>query len=151
LKQLAQCELLRSAAANSLVEIALVMPFLMAVLFGVVDFGRMYFMAMEVAGAAEAGALYGVSNHSDTAGMKSAATLSAPDVPGLTVPTPTYGCECSNGSNYSASCTSTPTCTSNVVYRVTVTVSATYTPFFPWPSIPASIPLSNTVVMRTSN
>jgi hypothetical protein len=105
---------------------------------------------VEIAGAASAGAEYGVTNPTDTAGMKTAAQDDAPNVPSLSVTTPTYGCECSDGTGYSASCTSAPTsCTYNVVYKVTVTVSATYTPLVPWPHVPSSLTMTNTAEMRS--
>ncbi len=141
----------REECGASLVELAVMLPLFLLLLFGAVDFGRAYYLAEEVAGAARAGAEYGAENPTDTTGITKAATDDAPDVAGLSVATPTYGCECSNGTSFTASCTSTPTCANNVVYRVTVTVSATYTPLFPWPKIPSTISLSSTAVMRSGN
>lgn len=134
---------------SSLVELSLVAPFLILLLLGAVDFGRAYFLGMEVAGAAHAGAEYGAQNPTDTTGIRTAATNDAPDVPNLTIATPTYGCECSDGTSYSASCSTTPTCSSNVVYRVKVTATATYSPWFPWPGIPSSMTLTNSAIMRS--
>jgi hypothetical protein len=75
-------------------------------------------------------------------------------VPGLSVGTPTYGCECADGSSYSASCASTPkSCPNslNVVYRVNVTVSGTYKPLFPWPGMPSSsMTISSSASMRSA-
>ncbi len=134
---------------GSLVELALTLPLLFLLLLGAIDFGRAYYLAMEIAGAAHAGAEYGAQYPTDTAGMQAAATADAPDVPGLTVNTPSYGCECSDGTSFSASCTTTPTCTTNVVYRATVSVSATYKPIIPWPKLPSSISLSSSATMRS--
>ena len=134
---------------GSLVELSLTLPLFFLLLFGAVDFGRAYYLAMEIAGAAHAGAEYGAQNPTDTAGMQAAATADAPDVPGLTVTMPSYGCECSDGTSFSANCTTTPMCTTNVVYRVTVSVSATYKPIIPWPEIPSSMILSNSATMRS--
>lgn len=134
---------------GSLVEMALTLPLLFLLLFGAVDFGRAYYLAMEVAGAAHAGAEYGAQNPTDIAGIRTAALTDAPDVPGLTVSTPSFGCECSDGTSFSASCTVAPSCTYNVVYRVTVSVSASYKPLIPWPSIPSSMTLTNSATMRS--
>jgi Flp pilus assembly protein TadG len=134
---------------SSLVETALVTPFLLLLAVGALDLGRAFYLANEIAGAAQAGAEYGMQNPTDTTGMRAAATSNAPDVPGLQVATPQYGCECSDGTSYSANCSSTPSCSTNVVYRVNVTVSDTYTPTFPWPGIPSSFHLSNTASMRS--
>lgn len=135
---------------SSLVETALVIPVLLLMLFGAVDFGRAFYLSMEVSGAAQAAAEYGVQSPTDTVGMQTAATQDAPDVSNLSVTTPTYGCECADGTGYSASCSTVPTCTgSNLVYRVNVSVSTNYSPWFPWPGIPSRLPIANSASMRS--
>jgi Flp pilus assembly protein TadG len=134
---------------SSLIEVALVTPVLLLLLLGTFDFGLAFFTAIEVAGAAHAGAEYGIQNPSDSAGIQAAAIADAPDVSGLTISTSAYGCECSDGTAFSATCSSTPSCTNNVVYRVTVNASTTYKPLFPWPGIPSAIPLSQSATMRS--
>lgn len=139
-----------SEEGSSIVEVALAVPVLLALMVGVVDFGRAYYLAMEVAGAAHAGAEYGVQSPSDATGIKAAAAADAPDVPNLTVATPVYGCECSDGTSFSTSCVNKPTCTANnVVYSVKVTVSASYKTLFPWPGLPSTMPISNSATMRS--
>ncbi|MFT4111379.1 TadE/TadG family type IV pilus assembly protein [Silvibacterium sp.] len=134
---------------SSLIEAALVMPALLFLLAGAADFGRAYSIANEVSAAAHAGALYGIHNLSDTAGMADAVTADASDLPGLTTTT-TYGCECFDGTSVVAGCTTPPTtCTQNYVNYVKVTASDTYTPIFPYPGIPSSIVLQNTVILRS--
>jgi len=145
--------LLREESGASLVELALILPLLIAMLFGVIDLGKMYFLSMEVANAAEAAAVYGSKNPTQTTYMQNVATKAAPDVGTLTT-SASYGCECGSGTGFVANCTSTPTCSDNVVYRVTVTASASYTPLLPWWSVlknasnPGTITISNTAVMR---
>jgi Flp pilus assembly protein TadG len=142
---------LRSERGTSLVETALLVPSLMMVLMGAIDFGRAYYLANEVAGAAQAGAVYGSTNITDTTGMTNAAKYDAPDVSGLGV-TPSWGCECSDGTKSSASCSSTPTgCSANVVYYATVTATATYTPMFPWKGINNSMTIARSSTMRSVN
>jgi Flp pilus assembly protein TadG len=141
---------LRDERGASLVEMAALTPLFMLLLFGALDFGRAYYLSTEVAGAAHAAAIYGSENPTDTAGMKTVAKDDAPNVSTLSVTTPTYGCECSDGTGYSANCATTPTCTSTTeVYRVNVTVSATYTPLFPWPGIPSTMSFSSSASMRS--
>lgn len=142
--------LLRDEHGASVVELAALLPLFSLMLLGAIDFGRAYYLQMEIGGAAHAAASYGSQNPSDTTGMQTAAQDDAPNVPSLSVGTPTYGCECADGSNYSASCSSTPSCSSNnEVYRVNVTVTATYRPLFPWPGVPSSMSLSSTASMRS--
>ena len=140
----------RRDTGSSLVELALTIPFFLLLLSGVIDFGRAFYMSMEIAGAAQAGASYGSQHPSDLAGIQSAAQQDAPDVTGLTVNTPLYGCECSDGTKYVANCSTKPTCTNNVVYRVSITAATTYHPLIPWPGVPSTINISRTAVMRGS-
>jgi Flp pilus assembly protein TadG len=144
-------DLLRVEQGASLVELAILLPLFMLLLFGAIDFGRAYYMTIEVAGAAHAAAVYGSQNPTDTAGMKTAAQDDAPNVSSLSVGTPTYGCECSDGTDYSANCSTAPSCSSTTeVYRVNVTVTGTYTPLFPWPGIPSSLSFSSSASMRSA-
>lgn len=148
------CGLLRGEDGASLVELAVLLPMFGLLLFSAVDFARAFYVGIEIAGAAHAGALYGAQSPSDTVGITAAAQDAAPDVTGLSVGTPTYGCECAIASStYVANCPAAtkPSCSSsNLVYRVTVTVTGTYTPLFPWPGVPSSIPFSSTAQMRSS-
>jgi Flp pilus assembly protein TadG len=134
---------------SSVLELSLITPLLLLLLFGAIDVGRAYYLSMEVVGAAHAGATYAVGRPSDTTGIRAAALADAPDVPGLTVSTPTYGCECSDGGSYSANCGTTPTCSNNVVYLVKVTATATYKSWFPWPGLPPTFSMSNSASMRS--
>lgn len=138
----------------ALVELAFVTPILLVLVIGAVDFGRAYYVDLEVENAAHAGAEYGSLNPTLTAGIATAARQSAPDLSNLTVMAPTWGCECSDGSSYSANCATMPVCTanstrgSNVVHRVQVKTKAVYTPLVPWPGIPSSITLTGEATMR---
>lgn len=143
--------LLRGEHGGSLVEMALMVPMFVLLLFAAVDLGRAIYLSTEIEGAAHAAAAYGSQNPTDTTGMTTAAQDDAPDVPNLQVGTPTYGCECSDGSSYSANCATSPSCPSNnVVYRVNITVSGTYRPLLAWPGFPSSIPLSSSASMRSA-
>lgn len=135
---------------SSVIELALLLPFLLLLLVAAVDFGRGYYASIEVSSAAEAGALYGTLNTTNTAGMQAAAKLDAKDITSLTA-VATYGCECSDGTSIVVSCTTQPTCTANPVNYVQVTTSATYTPILRFPGISASYPLKGLARMRAGN
>lgn len=140
--------MLRNEDGASLVELAFVLPLFPLLLFGALDFGRAFYLSVEVAGAAHAAALYGSQNPTDTAGIRQAALLDAPDVPNLSAGTPVYGNECSDGTKYTSG-SATLTCPSNnQVSRVDVTVTGTYSPLIPWPGVPSSLPLSSSASMR---
>jgi len=134
---------------SSLVEVAVVLPMLLLILIGVVDLGRYFYLANEVAGAAHSGAMYGSQHASDTTNMVNAAKLDAPNVSGLVV-NATWGCKCSDGTNPSVSCTATPSCSTNVVYYSTVKATANYSALFPWQGIPSPLTLTSSVTMRSN-
>lgn len=153
MKRLNGCNLLRAEQGGSLIELAFLLPLFLLLAFGAIDAGRAFYLSIEIAGAARAGAVYGSTNPTDTTGIKTAAQDDAPDVPNLSVSTPTYGCECATDSTtYSASCSKTPSCASGdtVVYRVNVTVTGTYTPVIPWKGINSSWSFSNSATMRSA-
>jgi Flp pilus assembly protein TadG len=148
--------ILQSESGTSLIEMALLLPILFLLLMGTVDFGRAYYLEIEVSRAANTGALYGSQNPTDLTGMQSAATLDAADVSGLTS-TAAYGYECSDGTQRSAtcsssSCTTTPVaptgCGSNAVYYIQVNTSVSYSALFPYPGIPTPIVLRGQATMR---
>lgn len=146
-------DLLRSDAGASLVEMAILLPLFMLLMAIAVDLGRAYYLVLELQGAANAAAVYGIQNPTDSAGMSTAAQDNAPNVPGLTVGTHSYGCECSDGTSYvvNSTCGSTPACTGlTQVYRVNVTVTATYKPLFPWPAIASTMSFSSSASMRSA-
>ncbi len=150
----ARGERIRSQRGSSLVELAIVIPFLVLLALGAIDFGRAFYLSIEVANAARAGAQYGVKNPSDVPGMKLAAQNDAHDVLNLDPPVATWGCECSDGSASVANCASPPTCpggSSSPIYLVDyvqVNTSAAYRPIIAWPGIPVSVPMSGQAKMR---
>ena len=140
-----------SEVASSLIELALVLPVLFLLLLGVFDFGRGYYLAIEISQAAHNAAIYGSQNPTDTTGMQYAAVADAADVPNFTISSviATYGCECSDGSLPVASCTINPSCGSmNVVDYVQVNTSASYSALFPYPGIPSPLTLRGSARMR---
>ena len=141
----------------ALVELALLVPFLLLLFIGAIDFGRAYYVGLQVANAAHAGAEYAsYSQSASTANIRAAAQAAAPDV-GLATPTVSYSCECSDGSSVvsSSNCSAAPpACGANgtrsgtPVYMAKVTTSATYTPLMPWPGIPSTITFTKTAAVR---
>ncbi|ADW70656.1 TadE/TadG family type IV pilus assembly protein [Granulicella tundricola] len=132
-----------------MVETALLMPVLLLVLVGVVDFGQAYYVEIEVGSAAQSGAAYGVLNPTDTAGMQSAALLDASDVPTMTA-VATYGCECSDGTGGSVSCGVSPNCLVNMVNYIDVSTSVNFKPMMVYPLVPATMVLKGHSRMRVA-
>lgn len=144
---------LRDESGQSLLETAFTASLLVLLLAAAADFGRAFYKNIEVKGAARAGASYGATDPGDTTGMQNAAKAAAGDIASDSSfsAAASWGCECYSGSTPTIpgpdSCT-TPSCGENVVDYVSVTVSDRYTPLFPWPGIPSTIPMSSTVTMR---
>lgn len=139
-----------SDSGTSLIELALVLPVLLLLLTGAVDFGRAYYLDIEVTHAAHAAALYGSQNPSDTVGMQNAAVADAVDVPTFSTSSVSvsYGCECSDGSSAVVGCTTAPICSTNIVSYVQVDTSMTYSAMLPYPGIPSPLTLRGTARMR---
>lgn len=137
------------------VELALLFPVLALLMFGSIDLGRAYFVGLEVADAAHAGAEYGAQNPTDATGISAAATNSAKNLQNLNV-TSSWGCECSDGSSFTANCAPALTCVgnanrgANVVHRMQVQAQSVYTTWVPWPGIPSSITVTKTATVRST-
>jgi Flp pilus assembly protein TadG len=127
----------RDTEGSGLVEFALIFPVFMILLAGAVDYGRAYYVALDLSAAAQAGALYGSQNPTDTAGMISASREGAAELAGLNA-TATYGCECPDGSSAVASCTAPPACANNYVNYVDVVATAPYVPIITLPGMPSA-------------
>ncbi len=144
----------RAQRGSSLIELAcFVTVMFVPILFLSVDFGRAYYMNIEVTNAARAGAQYAVSDPSaSVANIQSAATADVtPDLSGMTA-VATTGCMCSDGSLAQSPCGgSPPTCSGSVrlVNFVQVNTQITYTPIFPYPWLPSTIVLKGQALYPT--
>jgi hypothetical protein len=132
---------------SATLELAAVVSFLTLCLVGAIDLGRAYYLNLEMTSAAEAGAIYGISNPSDLSGMQTAAQSDAPDIPGMTA-TASYGCECPDGTSGQPSCQAIPDCPDNYVEYVNVATSASYNLMIKWPGMASSIALTGNSRMR---
>ncbi|HEV2388218.1 MAG TPA: TadE/TadG family type IV pilus assembly protein [Candidatus Acidoferrales bacterium] len=153
----------RSQAGQSIAEVALLTPILLAMLLGAVEFGRYAYIGILVGSAARAGAAYAtehLANAGNTAAIQQAADNdyqnNGQNQALLTV-TSTDTCGCDNGSYpiVTQSCFpgtggAPPTCSpgSHWVVVVSVTASGTYSSLFTYPWIPNSITLTRTSTMR---
>jgi Flp pilus assembly protein TadG len=86
--------------AQSLVELALLMPLFIAILLGSAAFARFAWASVLTSNAARAGAAFGaesLNNAGNTAGVRAAAAADSVNLTGLTTAPPTISCACSNG------------------------------------------------------
>lgn len=158
-----------SERGQSLLEVALLTPLLLALLVGTIEFGRYAYLSILVGNAARAGAAYGAqslpqsvdgtaiqtaANNDFQNNGQSTSTLAinggAPD--GTYV---SCGCD-SGGTITSAICSTTTnasagTCASgHWVVMVSVKASATFNSLFNYPGIPKSITVVRTATMRVT-
>ena len=147
-------------SGQSIVEVALMLPFLLLLLLGVIEVGRFLYIGILVGNAARAGAAYGTQSlvkSVDTAGIAVAADNdfqnNGQSVGNLTVAS-SVSCGCdSSGTITTAACTGTGagTCAAGQwAVTVSVTASGTFNALFNYPGIPTSISLSKTAVMRVN-
>lgn len=139
---------LKDDTGSSLVELALILPVFLVLLVGAIDFGRAYYIALEVQAASHAGAVYGIQHVGDSDGIESAAEAGSGNLSGLSTSS-TYGCECSDGTNASDHCAVTPACTYNYVTYVNVTTTVSYSPVLPYPGIAPSITITRATRLRS--
>jgi Flp pilus assembly protein TadG len=153
--------ILPSASGQSLLEVALLLPMLLALLLGVIELGRYAYISILVGSAARAGAAYGAQNlvlSVDTAGILAAADNdfqnNGQNTASLTVSSVT-SCGCDNSGTITGFACSTSanlaagTCTpGHWVVMVSVTASGTFNSLFNYPGIPKSLTVSNTATLR---
>ena len=133
---------------SSFIELAILLPSMLMLCCGTMDFARVVYAATEIAGAARAGVQYGAltpGNSGDTSGMALAAKTDAADLGSSVTASASNFCTC-NGSTVDCS----STCTGGVTPEgyVSVTANYTFTTALPYPGLPQSISLSRTAKMR---
>jgi len=132
-----------SQRGSNLIEFALLVTFVLVPLFLLtIDFGRAYYISIEVSDAARTAAQYGMAQPgASLTTIQNAATADvSADLTGMTAVAAT-GCMCSDGTSAQAPCGGTPpSCTGSVrlITYVQVNTSYTYTPIFKVPGLPAS-------------
>ena len=129
----------RTDAGGALVELALVLPVLILVFVGTVDFGRVFYASQSLTNAARAGAQYGAASPAqsgDFAGMEATA-VAATNTTGITAAASRL-CQCASDTGvFSATTPVANTCTApaavscpgggHLVITVTVTTTKTFT------------------------
>jgi Flp pilus assembly protein TadG len=142
--------MIRDEGGQSLLEMAILAPFLLLLTIGIIDIGRYTFVAVAVANSARAGAEYGSQNLATTldyTGMQTAAQNDAGSISGFTV-SGTSMCVCSDGT--ASTCLPTDCSSSHRLTYVSVTSSATINALIKYPGIDQPITIQRTVKMQVS-
>jgi Flp pilus assembly protein TadG len=131
-------------------EAALLVPLMLLMCCGAMDFLRVVYAGIEIANAARAGVQFGAltpGNSGNTAGMAQAAVNDAADLgSGNVTATASNFCACT-GVSGTVSCTSTCTGATPDGY-VSVTANYTFNTLVRCPGVPQQVVLSRTAKMR---
>lgn len=84
----------RRRQGQSLVELGVALPFVLLLMLGTLDLGRMFFDYIELRNAVREAAAYGSRNPTDTAGIKSRVTSHGGFAAGATVSDPAFTGSC---------------------------------------------------------
>jgi len=133
-----------------MVELAVVLPVLVLLAIGVMDYGRVYFTSIAVANAARAGAEWGASGstgaYQDDARIQSFAQLDGAEAAPITI-TSNHVCKCGGTT---VTCAGT-TCSGGYgvpIVLVEVTASKTVALLIKYPGLPTSVTITRTATFR---
>ncbi|HVA82516.1 MAG TPA: TadE family protein [Candidatus Binataceae bacterium] len=150
--------LLRNSAApgQSIIEAALIAPILMFILLVVVEAGRMMYLSIALAHAAEAGAVYGATLTTDgnLTGMQSTATndVQSSGLFSNLYPNNAFAaaasnfCQCADGT--ATSCTNNTCASGQFAVFVQVKTSANYSTLVTYPGLPAAFAMNSQATQR---
>ena len=131
--------LMGEGRGQSLVELALLLPVLLILVLGTIDFGRVFFAYISVTNAARNGADYAAEGQAATADLDGIRTTALADTGDLPNTSPTNpGVAVATGTD------------SQGRLYADVTVSYAFTTLFPWPGIPDSLDVQRTVRARVA-
>jgi len=147
----------RSLSGQSAVELAIVAPVLILMLLAAADFGRVFYLSVEVNNAARTGVQYGAQNSGDasdtgpTGKIVQAAKSDATDISGFSA-TASEFCQCPAGTSSvsTVACptgTDPPPCSDMRIY-VKVDTAATFNTIVSWPGIPSPVVVNGSAQMR---
>jgi Flp pilus assembly protein TadG len=142
-----------SEAGSALAEIAIVLPILVAVIIGGVDFARVFFATTEMTNAVRAAAQWGSVSEANAANSTVIGQIvagAAPDISGISVSSAKV-CQCATDAGVIDAPTDCATpCGSgkHQLINASVTATKTFNTIFRYPGILSSLSLSRTAKMR---
>ena len=135
---------------TSLVEMTILVPVMLLMCCGTMDFARIVYAGITIANSARAGVQFGAvtpGNSGNTAGMVQATLNDAADlgISNVTAQARNF-CSCTSGAS-EVPCSSTCSGATPSGY-VSVTASCTFRPLVPYPGIPQSVVVARVAKMR---
>jgi Flp pilus assembly protein TadG len=138
--------------AQTLIELALVIPMMLLLLLGIIEIGRYAELSVVVANAARAGVQYGAQNlatAANTAGIQSAALNDGQNAPGLSVTSVNILCGCS-GSTPGSACPVSCSSPNHPLVYVQVNTEGNFNALFNYPGIPSPLVVNGSAEMRVA-
>ena len=135
----------------AMVELALLVGILLLILFGTIDFSRLFYNAVTVMDAARAGAQYGMQSSAhaaDMSGMETAANENAQDLGANVSSTAERFCRCNGGPKDSDCLSLVGSCGEAVEVYILVRAQNTFETLAHMPGIPDTVGMSKGVVFR---
>lgn len=139
----------RRSGGQSLTEVALITPILLLLALGTIEIGRFAYYSIEVSNAARAAVQYGaqsLTDSKDSHGLTLAARRDAPEISELNV-TSRDSCACSETPEAHVACPA-KNCVGHPVVFLQVNTSASVSPLFRYPGLPARFVARGSAIMR---
>jgi Flp pilus assembly protein TadG len=142
---------------QSIVELAIMLPVVLLLLFGAIDFGQYMYTSIHVGNAARAGVQFGAQSDTtagDTAGMNAAALADAPEITSMTATSSNYcTCDSTQLTQFACSTITSATCPApdHVDVFVQVTATDNLTPLISFASLPSPTAVSQTAIQLVTN
>jgi TadE-like protein len=138
---------------SALAELAIILPMLCLLLFGLIEVGRLGYYSILVGNAARAGVQYGAQGYGsarDHAGMQSSALNDGQNVSGLSA-VASHSCTCADGT--ASTCLEGDCPNSHRILYVQVVTTGLFPSLLNYPGLPASlrtVTVNATATMRVS-
>ena len=139
----------RAEDGTSITEMAFILPLLLVLTLGAVDFARAFYTGITLSNAAHAGVQYGhqtLGKTGDYTGMEQAADLDAQNLAEGIAVTSTRFCRCPSGG--AVDCINGICSGSTPEAYVSVTATKTFNTLINYPGIPSTIAMSRTAIFR---
>ncbi len=142
-------DLFNQEHGTAAIDLAIILPVLIAMAFGLVDYSSALLQQTQVQNAAQRGLQYALTHGFDSSAMSSVITRNTNSAVISATPAPSKFCGCPNNVGISSTtCSSLCSDGSRAGTYVSASAAATYIPYIALPFVPASFALQSTATAR---
>ncbi|MDL2406580.1 TadE/TadG family type IV pilus assembly protein [Rhizobium calliandrae] len=142
-------DLLNEEHGTAAIDLAIILPVLIAMAFGLVDYSSALLQQTQVENAAQRGLQYALARGFDSSGMSNVITRSTGSAVISATPAPSKFCGCPGNQGISSTaCSDVCSDGSRAGTYVSSSAAATYVPYIALPFVPASFALQSTATAR---